>query len=86
LDNAQRLSDVTAAQWCADNQLTGLKLAKRFPDIGETQGECLQLNRTYRSTQQVQATPNPNFRRIDVAVADDTGRRLITISTVLPRY
>jgi general secretion pathway protein I len=86
LDNAQRLSDVTAAQWCADNQLTGLKLAKRFPDIGETQAECKQQGRAYASAQRVQATPNPNFRRVDVAVSDDAGHTLISLSTVLPRY
>jgi len=47
-DNAQRLADVSAAQWCADNQLTGLKLAKQLPGIGEADFECLQLGRTYR--------------------------------------
>jgi len=26
-NNTQRLADVTAAQWCADNQLTGLRLS-----------------------------------------------------------
>eukprot|EP01036_Dinobryon_divergens_P021503 gene21503-29512_t len=31
LNNAQRLSDVTAAQWCADNRLVNLKLARLFP-------------------------------------------------------
>ena len=30
-DNAQRLADVTAAQWCADNQLTGLRVAGLLP-------------------------------------------------------
>ena len=35
-DNTARLADVTAAQWCADNQLTGLKLARQFPDIGDS--------------------------------------------------
>ncbi len=86
LNNAQRLGDVTAAQWCADNQLTGLKLAKRFPDLGESAGECMQMERIYRTVMRVQATPNPNFRRIDLAVADDNGQPLIMLSTVLPRY
>ncbi|MFY7917138.1 MAG: type II secretion system minor pseudopilin GspI, partial [Rubrivivax sp.] len=26
VEGAQRLADITAAQWCADNQLTALKL------------------------------------------------------------
>ena len=32
-DNTARLAEVTSAQWCADNRLTALKLARQFPDI-----------------------------------------------------
>ena len=85
-DNAQRLADVSAAQWCADNQLTGLKLAKQLPGIGEANFECLQLGRTYRGQLQTRATPNPNFRRVDAVVKDDAGLPLLTLSTVLSRY
>ena len=31
LSNAQRLTEVSEAQWCADNELTELKLAKAYP-------------------------------------------------------
>ena len=31
IDNSQRLSDVIAAQWCAENHLTNLKLSRQFP-------------------------------------------------------
>ena len=41
-NNAQRLADVTAAQWCADNQLTGLKLTKQFPSTGDGDFNCEQ--------------------------------------------
>ena len=34
-DNAERLADVIAAQWCADNQLTALRLARAFPGVGD---------------------------------------------------
>ena len=30
-DNAERLARVTAGQWCAENRLTALRLAKQFP-------------------------------------------------------
>jgi len=85
-DNAQRLADVSAAQWCADNQLTGLKLAKQLPGIGEADFECQQLGRTYRGQLQTRATPNPNFRRVDAIVRDEAGLPLLTLSTVLSRY
>lgn len=86
LNNAQRLSDVTAAQWCADNRLVNLKLARLFPDVGESTFECTELGQTYRGTLKVQGTLNPNFRRVDSSVATADGTPLLTLSTVLPRY
>lgn len=86
LNNAQRLSEVTSAQWCADNRLANLKLAKTFPDVGETSFECIELDKAYRGSLRVQATPNPNFRRVDAAIANPDGVPLVTLSTVLPRY
>lgn len=85
-DNAQRLADVSAAQWCADNQLTNLKLAKQFPGIGDSDFSCDQLGRSYKGSLAVRPTPNPNFRRIDASVADESGLPILTLSTVLPRY
>jgi len=85
-DNAQRLADVSAAQWCADNQLTALRLAHQLPGIGDADFNCDELGRTYRGQLQTRQTPNPNFRRVDAFVADDSGRPLLTLSTVLGRY
>jgi general secretion pathway protein I len=85
-NNAERLADVVNAQWCADNQLTGLKLARQFPGIGESAFACEQLGRALQGTLVVQPTPNPNFRRVDARIADEQGQPLLTLSTVLPRY
>ena len=85
-DNAQRLSDIVAAQWCADNALTNLKLARQFPSIGDSDFECQQLGRDYKGRLVTRPTPNPNFRRVDAVVADAAGTPLLTLSTVLPRY
>jgi general secretion pathway protein I len=85
-DNAQRLSDVLAAQWCADNQLTALRLARQFPGVGDSTFECQQLGRDYKGSVITRPTPNPNFRRVEAVVADDAGRTLVTVSTVLGRY
>lgn len=86
LDNTQRFADITAAQWCADNRLANLKLARQFPDIGDSDFECPQLGVAYRGTLRVRATLNPNFRRVDAAIADPDGRPLLSLSTVMPRY
>ena len=84
--NAQRLVDVSAAQWCADNQLTGLKLARQFPGVGDSDFSCEQLGRSFSGKLVVRPTPNPNFRRADALIADDAGHPVLSLSTVLPRY
>jgi general secretion pathway protein I len=84
--NAERLSDVTAAEWCADNQLTALKLARQFPGIGDADFACEQLGRSYPGRLVTRPTPNPNFRRVDAQIFDAEGRPLLTLSTILPRY
>jgi len=85
-NNAQRLADVSAAQWCADNQLVNLKLARQFPGTGDSDFVCEQLGRSFKGQLRVRPTPNPNFRRVDAYVADDADQPLLTLSTVLPRY
>ena len=85
-DNAQRLGDVTAAHWCADNALAGLRLARQFPGTGEADFACKQLGRDYRGLLRTQGTPNPNFRRVDAVVMDANGLVLVSLSTVLGRF
>ncbi len=83
VDTSQRLSDVVLAQWCADNQLTELRLSGQLPAVGKTPFTCVQLGRNFKGTIKVQPTPNPSFRRVDASVANDDDRELLTISTVM---
>ncbi|HOB93063.1 MAG TPA: type II secretion system minor pseudopilin GspI [Aquabacterium sp.] len=85
-DNAQRLGDVTAAHWCAENALTGLRLARQFPDVGDAEFGCNQLGRDFSGVVRSQTTPNPNFRRVEAVVSDSGGRVLVTLATVIGRY
>lgn len=85
-DNAQRLTEVSAAQWCADNQLTSLKLARLFPGVGDSDFSCEQLGRSYVGKLEIRPTPNPNFRRADARVSDEAGRPLLRLSTIVSRY
>ena len=84
-DNAQRLADVVAAQWCAENQLTGLRISRTFPGVGDADFSCDQLGRSYAGKLVTRPTPNPNFRRVDAVVSDEQGHQLLTLSTVLGR-
>ena len=84
-NNTQRLGDMSAAEWCADNRITGLKLAHVFPDVGNGDFSCEQLGRTYIGKQVVRPTPNPNFRRVDAQVLDESGNPILTLSTIFGR-
>ncbi len=84
--NAERLSQVMAAQWCAENQLSELRLGKQFPGTGETTFSCEQLGQTYVGRQIVVATPNPNFLRVDAQISDADGIPQLTLSTILSRW
>ena len=83
VDTSQRLNDVVLGQWCADNQLTEMRLLDQLPAVGKTPFSCSELGREFKGTVLVQPTPNPSFRRVDATVSDDGGRQLVTISTVM---
>jgi len=85
-NNAVRLAEVSEAQWCADNQLVGLKLAKQYPGVGDSDFKCEQLGLTYTGKLQVRPTPNPNFRRVDAVISNPAGQLVVSLSTVLARY
>lgn len=84
-NNAERLTEVSAGQWCAENLLTELRLTQQFPDIGETQFACEQLGRTYAGRLKVSATPNPNFRRVEAFVSTERGVPVLSLSTIMGR-
>ena len=84
-NNAERLAQVSEAQWCADNMLTGLRLAHQSLSVGDSDFSCEQLGRSYRGKLVIRPTPNPNFRRVDAVMNNAIGQPLLTLSTVLPR-
>lgn len=84
--NGQRLAEVSAAQWCADNQLSGLRLSGQFPNIGDSDFGCEQLGASYRGKLVVRPTLNPNFRRVEAFVADVGGQPVYSLATVVARY
>jgi general secretion pathway protein I len=86
LDNSQRLSDVTLGQWCADNRLVDMKLAKVFPDVGETSFDCEEMGQVFTVRMVVRASFNPNFRVVDTSVQDSRAQPLTHLSVILPRY
>jgi general secretion pathway protein I len=85
-DNSQRLAEVMAAQWCADNALSNLRLTRQLPGVGDADFSCEQLGRPYAGTLATRPTPNPNFRRVEATVRDEAGRPLVNVTTIIGRY
>ena len=85
VDNSQRLSDVIAAQWCAENHLVNLKLTRQFPGIGDSEFVCEQLGRHYSGRAQVSGTQYADLRMVDASVSDEAGRQLVRLTTLLYR-
>lgn len=82
-NNSQRLADFSAAQWCADNQLTALRLANMVPPVGDSEFSCSQLGLSYPGKLVTRPTPNPLFVRVDALISSENGQPILTFSTVL---
>lgn len=83
--NAMRQSEVMLAQLCAENEQVKVRLARQMPALGTTSVACEQAGRQFTSLVDVLATPNPNFRRIDVKVMSG-GHSVLQLSSVVGMY
>lgn len=82
--NAGRQATLMLAQVCAQNRLVELRLARRLPGVGDSSSRCTQGGRELRVEQQVRATPNPNFQRVEVAVMEG-GYTVTQVATIVGR-
>jgi len=80
--NAERQSLALLGQICADNELIRLRLRRQLPDTGNSRVECPQAGQVLQVELAVQATPNPNFRRVDARVQQQ-GQAVLQVSTVM---
>ena len=83
----QNSSDLRAAMmatWSAENRLTQIRLTHEWPPLGKREFACPQGELSLRCNEQILATPNPAFRRVEVSVVDAGGRRIIMLSQVVP--
>jgi general secretion pathway protein I len=71
--SAAELRDRQLADWVAQNRLAELRVQGLFPAIGTGEGVVVQAGRSFRWRQEVKATPNPLFRRVDVRVFAESG-------------
>lgn len=84
--NSTHLRVTMMAMWSAENRLAQIRLAETWPDVGRSNFPCPQDDYQLVCTQEVLATPNPSFRRVEVTVADERtpDQQLIKLTQVVP--
>ena len=84
--NSDGLRASMMATWSAENRLSQIRLAHDFPPIGKRQFDCSQDELPLTWEEEILATPNVNFRRVEVSVCDSRQpeRRIIKLAQVVP--
>ncbi len=67
-DAVNELRTRTAAGWVANNVIQQLLAERRFPDFSSTEGKATQGQVEFIWRQEVSASPNYSFRRVEVKV------------------
>ena len=71
-ESATALKARTLALWVAQNRLAAAQLETPGPAIGERDGGEVQAGASFVWQETVVGTPNPAFRRVEIAVAEAT--------------
>jgi general secretion pathway protein I len=67
-DSATALKARTLGLWVAQNRLASAQVAMPWPGIGSYRGEARQAGALFLWRETVTTTPNPAFRKIEIAV------------------
>lgn len=84
--NSTDLRASLMATWSAENRLSQIRIAGEWPQLGNRNFDCPQGDLALVCQENVFATPNPAFRRVEVAVVDASNpeRRIIKLTQVVP--
>jgi len=76
--SSAELRERLIGDWVADNRLAELRATQAWPQPGTNEGTAEQAGRSYRWREEIKATANPLFRRVDVSVfGPDSGAHAI---------
>ena len=85
-NNLDELRVRTLASWVADNRLAEHRARRDWLPIGRAEGQVMQGGERFRWVEEVLATPNGQFRRIEVNVWSvpeaGSGREASVLSTL----
>jgi len=84
--NSSDLRVSMMATWTAENRLAQIRLAQEWPPLGQRKFDCPQGDLQLVCEENVFATPNPYFRRVEVTVLDiqNKDRRILKLAQVVP--
>ena len=86
--NSGELRARMLAQWSAENRLAQMRVQAEWPAPGRARYDCSQSGVQLVCQEEVFATPNASFRRVELSVFDATGTarlaRLVGFATNLP--
>lgn len=84
--NSSALRASMTATWSAENRLSQIRLSHEWPAFGKRSFACPQGDLQLVCEEEVLATPNPNFRRVEVSVFDSQNpeRRIIKLAQIVP--
>jgi general secretion pathway protein I len=88
-DGAAELRLRTVAQWSAENRLAQIRVEAEWPNVGRRTYPCAQADIALVCQEEVFATPNAQFRRVEMSVFPAKGERvrvarMIGFATSLP--
>ena len=88
-NSAYELRQRTLAQWSAENRLAQIRVQGEWPALGKRSFDCTQAEVAMSCEEEVFATPNAQFRRVEVSVFPTEGARvrlsrLVGFATNLP--
>lgn len=72
----------TLAQWSADNRLTQIRVQREWPNLGRVETDCSQAELRLVCDEQVFATPNAQFRRVEITVYTAEGPRVQLVKLI----
>ncbi len=75
-----QLRDRSYAQWSAENRLSQIRVQREFPDAGRREFDCSQGRVVLLCAEEIFATPNPFFRRIEIRVRGRDGHQLASLT------
>jgi general secretion pathway protein I len=84
--NSNDLRESMMATWSAENRLSQIRLAHEWPDLGQRRFNCPQGDFHLICEENVFATPNPYFRRVEVTVINEPNpnRHIVKLIQVVP--